>query len=313
MSNVTEQHTLLSHAIAPEDVATIVQTVSERIKREGDKEHVSVQRQLELLHELSQFDFGRFLLRNKGIDAYWSHYFLMHPRLRRKKGENYRGEQLSSLESFLLELAPATLATQERFEIFLKENQRNVRNGAKLACIPSGMMGELLYLNFEGIDDIKLVGLDYDSDALEDAKILAEKQKLSQFVDLTQRDAWQLDIHDEFDLISSNGLNIYEPDDNKVTELYRQFYKALKMNGKLVTSFVTYPPYAVDHCEWSMDEVNQQDLLLQRILFADILNAKWQCFRSTQKTKEQFSSVGFSHIRFLYDKAHIFPTVIATK
>jgi hypothetical protein len=29
-----------------------------------------------------------------------------------------------------------------------------------------------------------------------------------------------------FDLISSNGLNIYEPDDAKVTELYAQLYQA---------------------------------------------------------------------------------------
>lgn len=312
MSNFAEQR-LISHTALPEDMVNIIHKISEQIKQKGDLEHVTVQRQLELLDEMGKFDFGCFLLQNQGVNGYWTHYMLTHPWFGKETGKNNRKEPLSELESFLLERAPSMLATQQRFEIFLQENQKAVKNNAKLACIPCGMMGELLYLDFKGVNNIELIGIDYDPNALEDARKLAEKQKISQFIKLMHADAWQLNISDEFDLISSNGLNIYEPDNNKVTELYRLFYKALKPNGKLVTSYLTYPPVLTEQCEWIMPQINQADLLLQRIIFADIITAKWQCFRSTQQTKQQLEAAGFSNVQFVYDQAHIFPTVIAIK
>lgn len=101
-------------------------------------------------------------------------------------------------------------------------------------------MGELLYLNYSAVRDFRLVGIDIDKDALAGAKALAQSLKLHKNVELLEKDGWRLGLKNEFDLISSNGLNIYEPDTNKVTELYRQFYLALKQGGKLVTSFLTY-------------------------------------------------------------------------
>src|SRR5690606_29849497 len=152
-----------------------------------------------------------FLLQNQGLNGYWTHYILTHPWFGRKTNKNNRDETISNLEDFLLNRAPGILATQQRFEIFLTEIQKEVVNNATLACIPCGMMGELLYLNFDGIDTIQLIGIDYDSKALIDAKSLAEKQNLSHFVRLIERDAWQLNMYEAFDLVSSNGLNIYVP------------------------------------------------------------------------------------------------------
>jgi ubiquinone/menaquinone biosynthesis C-methylase UbiE len=238
---------------------------------------------------------------------------LTHPWFGRKTGENNLDEPLTEVESFLLNCAPTMLATQQRFEIFLRENQKQVKNNAKLACVPCGMMGELLYLNYKDVNDIHLIGIDYDSSTLNDAKILAEQQGLSQFVKLIQQDAWNLDFQDEFDLISSNGLNIYESDDEKVSKLYQQFYKALNCGGKLVTSFLTYPPTLTNQCEWDMSKINQNDLLLQKIIFVDIIEAKWQCFRSSEQTKKQLESIGYSDIQFIYDEAKMFPTVVAYK
>ena len=114
-------------------------------------------------------------------------------------------------------------------------------------------------------------------------------------------------------MISSNGLNIYEPDDQKVTQLYKAFYDALKPGGKLVTSFLTMSPQMSDQFEWNMSEINQDDLLLQKTIFADIIQSKWQCYRSTQKTQQQLESRGFKDIHFIYDRAKIFPTVVAVK
>lgn len=308
-----EQKRLISHVISPESLENTIQKITQRIKQGGDKPYVTVTQQLKLLSQLNEFDFGRYLLQNQGINGYWTHYMLTHPRFGRKTGKNNRGEPLAELEKFLLDRSPILLATQQRFEFFLRENQKRVTNNAKLSSIPCGMMGELFYLNYKNVDDIQLIGIDYDLGALNDAKGLAEQQNLSKFVKLISQDAWNLGFEKEFDLISSNGLNIYEPNDEKVTELYHQFYKALKPNGKLVTSFLTHPPHLTNQCEWDMSKIDKDDLLLQKIILVDIIEVRFQCYRSSLQTLTQLKAVGFNDIQFIYDDAKIFPTVVAYK
>lgn len=307
------QQRLLSHAISSEKIEVALEKIIARIKAQGDKPHLTVAQQLEIVKQLAQFDFGRYLIQNQGINGYWTHYMLTYPWFGRNTGKNNRGEPLTEIENFLLNRAPTMLATQQRFEIFLKENQKQIKNNAKLACIPCGMMGELLYLNFANIENVHLIGLDYDAETLRDAAVLAEHQGLTKHVTFMQQDAWELNSRDAFDLISSNGLTIYEPDDIKVTELYQQFYHALKPNGKLVTSFLTSPPMPDNNGEWDMSNITQSDLSRQKIIFSDILQVKWQCFRSSEQTQLQLESVGFKDIKFIYDQAKMFPTVVAQK
>jgi hypothetical protein len=75
-----------------------------------------------------------------------------------------------------------------------------------------------------------------------------------------------LPFEDEFTLLISNGLNVYEPDDEKVTELYQQFFKALMLGGILVTSFLTPSPNIDPNYEWDMSQINSEDLLLSKII-----------------------------------------------
>lgn len=307
-----EQGTLISHNFSQENLTENLQKHPERIRQEGDKPYVTVEHQLNILEQLNQFDFGRFLLHNQGVNGYWTDYMLTYPWYR-NTGQNNRGDKLSSMEDFILNKAPLMLATQQRFEIFLQENQKSVKNNATLASIPCGMMGELLYLNYENIDNIHLVGVDYDANILKNAMELAEKKNLQQFTKLLQKDAWQLNTNQEFDLISSNGLNIYEPDPGKNYRLYQQFYSALKPGGKLVTSFLTYPPHLTEQCEWNMDAIDKENLLLQKIIFVDVINTKFQCYQSSQEVKNQLLDIGFSDVNFIYDTAKIFPTVIAIR
>lgn len=308
-----EQKRLISHVLSPEALERTIQKMHERIRSQGDKPYASVEYQLGLLTELSQFDFGRYLLQNQGINGYWTHYMLTHPWFGRKTGKNNQGEPLTQLESFLLNRAPTMLATQQRFQIFLKENQKQVQNDARLACIPCGLLGELLYLDYQQVERIQLLGVDYDPHTLNEAKNLAKQQDLLKFVKLIEQDAWKLNFEAVFDLISSNGLSIYEPDDNNVIALYREFYKALKPGGKLVTSFLTPPPLLASNCEWNMSTINQDDLLMQKIIFADILEVKWQCYRSSEQATNQLISAGFNEIQIIYDEANLFPTVVAHK
>lgn len=306
------ENQLISHCVSPENIENVIQKIATRIKATGDKPYASVEYQLELLTQLSQFEFGRFLIANQGINGFWTHYMLTHPWF--KQGEkNAHGEVMCDMERFILESAPLLLATQQRFEIFLQENQKQVKNGAKLACIPCGMMGELLYLNFDKIENIELIGIDYDADTFKDAQMLAKKQGLLHFSKFIQCDAWQLNVENEFDLISSNGLNIYQSDFNKVKTLYQQFCKALKPGGKLVTSHFTLPPTMGDQCEWDMAKIDQKNLLLQKIIFVDVIAAKWQSYQTTVQMKEMLSSVGFHKIEFIFDQAKVFPTVVAYK
>jgi SAM-dependent methyltransferase len=307
MPSALQQEGLLSHSFASESLDASKAKIAARIQQEGDKPYATVAYQLTLLDELAQFEFGRFLLLHQGLNGFWTHYMLTHPWFGRKKNS------LSPLESFILDKAPVMLATQQRFGIFLQENQKAVKNGVSLACIPCGMMGELLYLDLQGIDACRLVGIDYDPNTLKDAQSLAEQRGLSSFIELQSADAWALDIENQFDLISSNGLTIYEASDEKVVDLYRRFYKALKPGGKLVASFLTYPPGQTDVCEWDMSQIKAEDVLKQKIIFVDILQAKWQCFRSSEQTLEQLRALGYENIDFIYDPAKLFPTVVAYK
>ena len=101
---------------------------------------------------------------------------------------------------------------------------------------------------------------------------------------------------DEFTLLTSNGLNVYEPDDDKIRELYQQFFKVLIPGGILVTSFFTPSPNIDPNSEWDMSQINSEYLLLSKIIFLDILRVKFTEFRSSLITKLQLQTVGFNEI-----------------
>ena len=303
----------LSHNPNSNDLEEVLESIRARIKQALDKPHVSVVRQLQVLEELAAFELGRFLLQNNGVNGYWTHYLLTHPEKARKTGLGHDGKPLTKMESFMLNEMPAASATQQRYRHFLVQNQQAVREGAVLACIPCGLMGELLYLNYSNVRNFRLVGIDIDKDALAGAKALAESLKLHKNVELLEKDGWRLGLKNEFDLISSNGLNIYEPDNDKVTELYRQFYLALKPGGKLVTSFWTYPPSHEEKCEWDLTKINTEAALLDKIIFSDVLNGNWLCFRTYSEMHQQLTSVEFKSVKFIDDQARVFPTVVAMK
>jgi len=312
MSNHLEDNQRnLSHNSYSNELEEVLESIRIRIKQAGDKQYVSVARQLQILDELAAFEFGRFMIQNRGWNGYWTDYVLTFPEKGRKTGLGHDGT-LTKIEDFLLNEAPNVLATQERYRHFLAQNQQAVQEGVVLACIPCGLMGELLNLDYSAVKDFRLVGIDIDQDALDGARGLAQKLKLDQNVELLQKDAWNLGLRNEFNLISSNGLNVYEPELDKVTELYHQFYLALKPGGKLVTSFVTYPP-SHEKCEWELTKINAEAAQMQQIIISDILNFKGVCFSTYSQVDEQLTSVGFKNIRFIDGTARLFPTVLAQK
>ena len=301
--SVTSQN--LSHAPREKSFLQSKEMLANKIRNRGDLPYVSVQRQLELLDQLCAFDLGRFLIERGGLNGYWTEYVIRHPEKKSKS-------PLSELETFLLEAAPSWLATQQRFVLFKAHIKNLLQEGCHFASIPCGMMADLLDLDYAHLEAFSLYGLDLDPEALALAQEVATRKGLADHCHFSVCNAWHVKIQEKFDLVTSNGLSTYERDHEKVIALYRQFYNALKSGGTLLTSFTT-PPFLEKDCLWKMSEVCEKDALLQRIVFLDILSVKAQGFRTESQARDQLHRAGFANIEILYDKAHIFPTVIAKK
>lgn len=304
---------ILSHGQHVSPLEEEIKKLSQQIQQRGDLPHVSVAEQLEILKALGAFPLGQFLIQNKGLNGYWTDYILMHPSQGRVTKLNPDGQPFSELEDYILNRAPTVLATQERFIIFQQELQKECKSGVRLASIPCGLMSDLLTLDFSALNDYQLYGVDMDERAISDVQERALTKNLGQKAQFIQGDAWRTPLPQKVDVITSNGLNVYERNDARVVELYRQFFDNLKPGGALITSFLTPPPGLVDHSEWKMAEINQGDARLQRIIFSDILAASWQAYRSSELTRRQLEQAGFSDIRIIEDRAGIFPTIIARR
>ncbi len=146
---------------------------------------------------------------------------------------------------------------------------------------------------------------------MELAHASAQAKGLEKISSFHQSDAWDLGkFEGQFDVITSNGLNIYEGDDTKVTALYAEFFKTLKPGGILITSFLTPPP-AMGGATWK--DVNPADAAKQRILFGTIIGVGWQHFRTEETTRAQLKEAGFVDVEIVYDSGGMFPTVVAKK
>lgn len=289
------KHTPLEQAIA---------SIKAKAEKRGDLPHATVSRQLELLNQLALFPLGKFLIQHGGIDGYWTHYVVTYPEEK---------PSVSPLEEFLLTKLPFVLATQERYQIFKQEIQKHLKDHLHLASIPCGLMGEFFSLDYSKLKDITLTGIDLDADTLQKAKEYANEKGFSHKLKLYQKDAWQIEEKETFDLISSSGLNIYELNPDKVTDLYRRLFSSLKPNGLLITSFLTYPPNFGSKSEWKINEISLEAALIQKILLFDLVESRFQGFRSSKEMEKILHAAGFKEVKMIYDKAHIFPTVLCRK
>jgi SAM-dependent methyltransferase len=293
-----DEETLITHN---RKKAFSIEDTKERLKSAANLT-LPLEEELALLDQLAQIPLGRFLLENKGLNGEMTAYIILH---------GPKDSPKSSLEEWMLHKCPVVKATQERFQIFKKQLQRSLKDGMTLASLPCGLMDDLLGLDYSEVKDIKLVGIDLDERSLTLAEENAKNKTDNFEASFFKRDAWHLNVAEEYNLITSNGLNIYEPNDQKVVELYGQFYKALKPGGLLITSFLTPPPLLSKDSPWK--NYNPGDVLKQKALFGDIIEASWQCFRTESQTHQQLEDVGFQVMDIIYDTQHMFPTVVARK
>ncbi|AFC71498.1 methyltransferase domain-containing protein [Rickettsia australis] len=141
--------------------------------------------QLSLLDQLREFELGRFLLANKGLNGYWTSYIIIH---------GLSKEKLHILERWILYHAPSVKATQERFNILYNILQDKLEDRMKFISVPCGTMDDLLTLDYSKIKEIYMTGIDLDASSLELAQENAKKHHLTH-VNFWQQDTWNLDIH----------------------------------------------------------------------------------------------------------------------
>ncbi|WEF11117.1 class I SAM-dependent methyltransferase [Pectobacterium actinidiae] len=293
---------LLSHATSSQESHDErVTAVKDNIIESGDHLGISVKEQLALLDAFSHLELGQFLLKHHGLNAHWTHNVIAH------RPTHY----INSLEEIIYTQLPNVLATRERFGIFQCLIQELLRPDSVMVSVPCGVMADLLLLDYTRHRDVKLIGIDLDKQALEEAYKLASQQGLENQISLVLTDAWTIDLAAQADVITSNGLNVYVQDDDKVTELYRVFYSGLKPGGTLITSFMTPPPTLSQDSPWI--NTDPKLLALQYVLFSRIIGATWTAFRTHQKTQSQLEQAGFTDIQFINDHMHMYPTVIANK
>jgi len=306
------RHEAVSHThssankLSKEQITVEMQQIKTRLSQQFILEPEKRDLLLITLEKLSELELGRFLIKNKGaLSGYWTWYIIL----------GFNNHSVSSpLEKFMLEKAPVILATRERFFIFQTLLEKQIKSNNIVCSIPCGMMADLLNLDVPAdVKDIHFVGIDLDETAFQLAKDLAQATQQRASCAFFKKDAWNLGIHNEYDIITPNGLNIYEPNDSRVVALYQSFFNALKNNGTLICSALSTPPGGESESEWDFSKINYNNLQEGGTLFKVILEATWANFRSTEKTCSQLKEAGFKEIEIHWDSQKIFPTFIAKK
>lgn len=263
---------------------------------------------------LSDFELGRFLIANQGaLSGWWTYYCIL----------GYKRYKISNpVEHFLLEEAPIILATRERFGHFQKAIKQIIKENCyntpamKIASIPGGMAADLLTLDLD-IDPkkclLEFVNIDLDSSMFTIAKELAATTKCNIPLNCYCQDAWLLDFKEQFDLVASNGLNIYVSKREKVVALYKSIVKTLKPGGALVTSALTIPPGRKEICEWNFAKIDETALARQARIFTQILQATWSNFCSTEDMVSRLKEAGIIDIHVIPDSRNMFPTFVGRK
>ena len=263
--------------------------------------------------QLSQTELGRFLIANNGaLSGWWTYYCIL----------GFRQYEITNpVERFLLEEAPVILATRERFGHFQSIMRQVIEKSCyetqpiKMASIPGGMAADLFTLD-SNIDlrrcRLQFVNIDLDEAVFSLSQNLAKQLDCKIPLECRHEDAWSLSAKEEFELVASNGLNIYVPQREKVIALYESLLKTLKPGGTLITSTLTPPPPHAS-CEWNMGRIDQSALSRQAGIFAQILQATWSNYCTTEEMVARLTAAGLVDIKVIPDSRNMFPTFVGYK
>jgi hypothetical protein len=300
MSDINLSKQIISHVVAPNDKVTL-DKACERIRKHPSL-ILPLSETLKLAQDLWSFPMGRFLIENRGLNGYWTSNLIL---------QEQDVSCQHSLETWIRYKAPIVKATRERYGLFVSEIEKRLKDGMTLASIPCGLMSGVFEAQKQKKLDILNVGIDLDEQMMKITRQNSRGIIPADKLNFIKRDAWDLQIQDQYDLLISNGLNIYECDYDRVKSLYRNFYEALKKEGVMLTSFLTPPPIGSMDC--NMRNSNSSDLRLQDVIFNDIVDVKWKAFMTEFEMTSLLESIGFDIIDIIYDSQRMFPTISAIK
>jgi len=197
----------------------------------------------------------------------------------------------------------------ERFAIFQRILREVIKPNMKVASVPCGLCDDLITLSSKS-ENVEIYGIDFDYNSLEQAiwnhQNCNNNHTYNTFTLKTAlRNAFELvDFEKCFDVITSNGLNIYVQDDDEVIELYKSFHKCLKPNGLFLTSHIIPPTDEVFHDEYYSKA---------RIIFNDIIQVKWNNPRNVEMIVHQLDSAGFDIVSIEFDNKQFYPSFLCKK
>ncbi|TAJ10004.1 MAG: class I SAM-dependent methyltransferase [Nitrospirae bacterium] len=271
---------------------------------------------LSLAEDAARSELGRFLLCARGLN--WrATDLLFDPAYQATLRQQERDHSLGLFDRLAFFTCPLFLATRERFRIFQQQTQPLVTDGTVLASLPCGRMRDLLSLDYAHLgQEVRLVGLDKDPEALQGAQTLATEMQTMrparcavEFLacDILKPNLTETGIREKFDVVTSNGLNIYLNDDQCRT-FYRHVHEALKPGGTFITSHI------VPAEEYRWDQINRDHWHLQAIILTVLIGALWEPrVKPAQLVRKQLDAAGFREVRTRPDLQGIFPTFVAKK
>lgn len=313
MGPTMNQDQNLSHNVENNiDINKAILAIEKQIIKDGDLANSTVAYRLELLHELSKFELGKFIILNSGLNGYWIEYILYYCE------DSPRYANITDFEKKLLANFPLIKATQQRCQILLNILEELTKENFSIASLPCGTGHELLNIKKNAtVKNLELNFLDIDN------KILAfAQQKASEYVlepstklNFMQVDAWGISkvFQNKFNILVSSGLTIYEYNDDRILSFFIEVYNTLKANGIFIISTITLPPINNNESEWDLNYIDSEYYKLEMTVFSDVLKSKWRAFRSTKLMFNLLKRAGFSKMEVKYDQAKIFPNIIAVK
>ncbi len=306
----------MTHIISHADSSTIYETQLAEIKHRISQVDNSEKRDqlTTTLMKLEESYLGRFLISNKGLDGQITQYVVLYPQYKDKHpGYFPDGSRMETFDEYFLNCFPIIQATQQRFNIFQEQLTQHIKSESVVASLPCGLMDDLLTLDLPDDFSGKLVGIDADPLSIQKASQNALEKHRNYICDFYVKDAWNLGQSSAYDIITSNGLNIYVDTDLKVISLYKSFFDALKPEGILITSFVTPPPTISEASEWDMSQIDMSAIVSQKEALTELIGVNWTHFYTSTQTHSHLEQAGFKNIEFHWDQQKMFPTVTAVK
>lgn len=295
---------IITHRIDNYNVEEELEKVKARILSgpEPDKK-------IKVFNQLCEFEYGRWMLINQGLNAYWANYLIYHDEIRREKMIK---EPMHSLEKTILN-SPGVLSSKDRAKRNSTILQKLIKDNMTVASIPCAVMNDLLRLNQNGMDNIKLVGIDLDSAAIDLAKENAVKFKKEKFCTFKLADAFDLNIENEFDVLHSTGLNMYAKTEPELLKLYTNFYRAVKPGGYLVVTSNVPPKDENGSFTWSVGLMEMAALPEQVLIFFDVIQIRQGMYCTKDQIISQLKTVGFTDIQVDFDSRKMFLCFTAKK